>query len=162
MRIREKLDKVTQSSIYQGWKQQNADAFLAHLFFSSDDPEHMNAGFYLPKADRMKVFSVNGGVQESADEEILKQPDAEIEPLDPDQVQIDGSQAVVQVTAHLGETCPQDHLLKYFVILQSIGRPLYNITFFTSTMHIINIRIDARTGEVISEKRFSMKEFQQK
>ncbi|MBI4149523.1 hypothetical protein HY491_03680 [Candidatus Woesearchaeota archaeon] len=162
MLITEKLGKVTQSSIYRKWKQGNSDAFLAHLFFSSDDPGHMNAGFYLPKTDRMKVFSVNGDVQEHADEEILKQPDAVVERLEIGSVRVDIEQAISGAAAHLQEKYPQEHLLKHFVILQSIGSPLYNLTQFTSSLHIINLRIDAATGEIISEKRFSMKEFQQK
>ena len=43
---------------------------------------------------------------------------------------------------------------KKIIILQQFEAPTWNITYVTSAMNVLNVKIDATNGKIISEKLF--------
>jgi len=162
MLITKKLDKVTQSKIYKDWKQKNKEAYLAHLFVSSENLDEFNFGFYLPKKDQMKVFVANGEIKENPDEGIFKKPDAVIETLDITKVKLDVGKALEIAKERILKHHKNPGIVKYFVILQTLKKPIYNMSHITREMNIINFHFDAISGKLINEKTIPLTAFKQK
>ena len=84
-----------------------------------------------------------------AEEEVFKK-DGRVNPLDMKQVSVSVAKAMKACDDLLKDRYPAQVVTKRIILLQNIDRQIYNITLVTMTFHLLNIRIDARTGELIS------------
>src|SRR3989344_5520077 len=137
MLIKDKLKELQESKIFKKWYDKNKHCFLAHIFISSDNLDNLYYGFYDKKTDKITSFIVNSEIIQSEAEEIFKRPEAKIDELKINNVEIDLGQALERAKEILHKKYKNELIVKYFVILQVLGKPLYNISHVTTTMNLI-------------------------
>lgn len=154
MKIKEIIENLEKTKEFKDYKKQNEYSFLSHIFHIDDEPnkDDFQVGYY-NKDDTITTFIINQDqVKIIPQAEIFKKPDMEVKKLNVDDVKITIQQADKIARDILKEKYKKETASKRILILQNIELNLvYNITFITQKSSIINIKIDAKTGEIKHE-----------
>lgn len=135
---------------------QDHDYRLAHaaLIREPKSTKAWEFGYYSPTTDRLVVFETNP-LRRLPEQEIFKQ-DGEIPELKFEEVSVTFDD-VQKIAKDLNELhYGAEPVTKEIILLQNINGPTWNVTLVTAAMNIVNIRIDAATGEVKSHKKDSL------
>ncbi len=148
MKIKDAIIKLEKSKAFIEWKQQNPTGFLASLFtmFEGEKTEEWLANFHVNQS--ITTFHVDESGCERKGEE---KTEGEIKKLDIDQVKVEVDDAIRNVVGMLtiktGESTT-----KTIAILQNLEEgQVWNISLMTSSMNLYNVRLDAGTGNKLSE-----------
>ena len=125
--------------------------YLVSCFHQKGD---WKVDFYDPKKHKILTFTKVDGKTKSQEDDIFQKEDKDIEELDLERVKISRLEALEQ----LGESAD-----KVITIIQVIdSKVVWNITVITSSFDVYNVRVDAETGEKISEHKESIFNFKKK
>ncbi len=149
MDLHETLAKLTRHPIFREWHDKNKSYFLAHAFVMIDEANKnsMQIGFYNPEKERMVSFFVDDSVKKTEEQEVLRS-EGEIKQLKPEEVKL-----TIEKALEIAEKCFKEYkeqVIKHFFIIQNTeGHTMFNITYFTQTLKTVNIKIDAGNGKII-------------
>jgi hypothetical protein len=158
MKVIDVVAKLRASPKFKSWQAKNKDAKLVHIFLllEPDRPIMYDIGFYDYKKELMTSFVVDEeahSIEQSETKDIFKQEEDGIKPLDEARIKVCFTDAC-KACRELQQTKYKQHNpMKEVVILQHlpIGQ-VWNITYITTTMQTLNMKIDAETGKVVEEK----------
>ncbi len=157
--LKQVQSEIEASPLFQDWKKQNMHAYLIH-FFCMDEKE-VQVGYYDEKTDVIATFLKAGKITKTEDKEIFRQ-EKKIAPLEMSSVKIPLHDAVQKAEALQKQKYPGDMVSKKILVLQTLNNiPTYNMTLITMTFKMINIRVDAATGNVLEEKMQPIMDFVQ-
>ena len=160
MEVQEKIGKLTTSLLFKEWHQKNTGYYLAHIFIMLDEVNKhtWQIGFYNSEKEKMITFLMtNDKIQHTAEQEVLKK-EGTIEKLNLEKIKITPEEALEKAKKCFSEY--KDIPLKEFFIIQNTeGHHMYNVTYFTQSMKTVNIKIDAETGEIIKHNIQKLCEF---
>ena len=141
----EKLKQLLDSQEFKSWKESHKDFFLAHAFFMEDG--ELQFGFYNSDTKKMVTFICGEKIVHGKEEDVLKS-DKKISELNPDDVKIILDEALEKAKEILKSDYSNQIITKNFVIIQNIETTIYNITFLAQNFNTVNIKINAKTGDV--------------
>jgi len=154
MYIHEIKEALESSVLFKEWIKENADYYLVHLFFMTDMPPQI--GYFSKKTDMIITFDVNKKIKMNEPSAVFKEKQS-IDSLDLDKVSLDRTDAMKRFTKLRDEKYPAEKLKKEIMVLQVIdGKPVYNITYFTETFKTLNVKLDASSGEILSDDLASL------
>lgn len=157
MELKTAIEKLEQSELFSEFKKENPDYYLAHAFTIVDKVQmDWQIGYYGKKKDNVFVFEVGAEVSKHPQSEVFKKPGTIVKELKLDDVRISLEQAVNITDELVKEKYSFETITKTIVIIQNLEKEIYNLTLVTATFHIINVKIDTITGEIISEVRESI------
>ncbi len=151
MQIKEAMKRVESSAKFKEFRRQEPDAYLAHAFSMhvAGNEGEWQLGYFLPKREKLVVFrSVQ--IERLPEDEAFNKGEP-IARLDMKSVKMPFEEAEAKAMATKQEAYPAEEVTKVIVILQHLDRQLYNFTLVTRTFNMINIRVDASSGEVIKQ-----------
>ena len=157
--IKEAMVQLQSDPLFKEWKQSNPESYLCHCLRLMTEEDQWHFGYY--NKGNMTTFAVSpmAITQENA-EEVFKKPDAEILSLDMGAVSLSELQAFEIADEFVKKEYPRDLPSKNIIILQNLDLgQVYNITFITMAMSTLNIKVDAKTGEILSHKKTSLMDF---
>ena len=160
MDIKEVVEHIESSDEFKKFIAENPDNYLVHLF-SMMDAEHKDdwqVGYYSKKSDKITVLEFNDKkITVMPAEEAFKEKNY-IAPLNLDQVKITQDQAMDSVQKILKENYSAESLAKIIVLLQNLPefKQIWNMTVITPTFNVINVKVNAITGEVIKHSKESL------
>ena len=152
MILKETLSKTEKSKAFRQWKKQNPEFYLAHAFTMLDEKEkkyRWELGFYNPKTDRLAVVETDPQVLVRPEEEVFKK-EGQVKPLDMSKVEVSVARANQACDDLIREKYSAQVVTKRIILLQNIDRQLYNITLVTLSFSLLNVKVDAGTGDVVS------------
>jgi len=138
--------KLTDSNVFKEWKEKNEKDYLCSYILINDIPQF---DFYNPKTDKITSFIINDEIEIKKEQNIFKKSKDKICELKLDKVKITLEKAE-EIINNL-EKYKKENFNKKIIILQSKKSPLWNLSLITTTLDILNIKIDAITGEIFSE-----------
>ena len=99
----------------------------------------------------MVSFVVENGKVKSEESKIFKEKDAKVAKLELNEVKINLKEAIklaneIHKKKYLNET-----VNKKIVILQFINAPVWNITYVTAGFNIVNFKLNAVSGVLVSD-----------
>ena len=149
-------DKLLESAEFQDWQKKNPQAFLSHFYCQLDESFNLispwEVGFYDPKKDTITTFVVGKEISLRPEEAVFKK-EGSLKKLDLAKVKIKLAQALIRFKKIKEKYYSLELLLKGFAILQYFqNKTMWNLSFATRSMNILNIKIDAETSEVISHQ----------
>jgi uncharacterized membrane protein YkoI len=153
MNLKQALKKVEQKKIFKKFIKDSPDYYLAHCFTTFQEGERKHKwelGYYSEKTDKLVVFETEPKIIMRDAEEAFKK-EGTIKKLELSKVKISLSKALGICDELLKSKYPNRTITQKIIILQHLDQQLYNITLVTVSFDILNIRIDAATGEVISD-----------
>ena len=142
--LKQKLKELESSKQYIDFQKENPDIFLSSAFFITDDiktqPWELN--YYSPLKHKHILFK-----DKVEEQEVFQKEEHKLEELDLDEVKISLEDAWKTT-----ETEVKPHsLAKAIIVLQVQEKLMWNITYITNELKFINLKIDAKTGEIIKK-----------
>lgn len=162
MKLQEVLERVEQSKVFTYWHKDNEDSYLSSFFKIIEDEEKdwWQVDFYNPKKDNMTSFIAEQEVKIAGkDSKIFKKNHEKIDKLDLTTVNISVQKALQLANDLLKEKYKEHRATKKIVILQNMKMTLWNVTFLTPSMKLLNVRIDADSGDILEDSLKSILEF---
>lgn len=159
--MKEAFQKVISSDSYKKYKEDHPDSFLTNVFSmvqSAESDKEWQFGFYEPKDDMLTPFVVHteGTVEPGKADKIFREPDSKVEVLELSDDLISIEDAVNKATEVGKERFPGIVPVKYICILQNKDNAMWNITLIGSNISTANIRIDAKSGDVLHAAKVSL------
>lgn len=167
-RLKEDFKKLQGTKEFKSFKKENPKAYFssAFLMIESLDVKDIKwqIDYYDSELQKASTFIVNGDVVESKiGEEILQKKKEDIDELKLEDVKIGFDKAVEVIHKFRKKKYPEEKAQKIIIVLQNLGKSLvWNITYITVNLNLINFKINAVNGKVIESRmepliRFSSK-----
>lgn len=153
MILKQTIKNVEASKVFKSFIKEHPDYYLVHCFTMVDESTKKykwELGYYSEKTDKMVVFETEPEIVMKPEEEAFKKQ-ATIKKLDLSKVKISVSKALDICNNLVKDKYPKQSITKKIIILQHLDKQVYNITLVTGSFNILNIKIDANTGEVLQE-----------
>jgi uncharacterized membrane protein YkoI len=155
MDLKQTIKKVESSKAFKSFFKAHPHYFLAHCFAMLVEGEKekdikWELGYYSEKTDKIVVFETMPKVNMRPEEDAFKK-DGTIKKLDIKKVKISLTKALKICDELTNKKYPNRSITKKIIILQNLEKEIYNITLVTLSFDILNIRIDATSGEVLSD-----------
>lgn len=139
--------KLISSDAFKEWKSKNKDSFLCS-YVSIQSPQF---DFY-NKDDTITSFAINDEIEIIENEKIYNKTD--IKPIDLKKIK-SSEERVADIAK---KKYKKETFTKQIVILQNSKKQLWNLLFMTSSMKILNVKIDMN-NKIISETFEPMTKF---
>lgn len=146
------VEELESKEKFLSFRKEHPKAYLAHIF-SMHTPKTQPAfqlGYCIANKNQLIVFKVDPIEQLPPDKAF--NDNKQIEPLDISVVKTKPSDAENLALSFLSEKFPAETVTKVIMILQRLGQEMYNVTLVTTTFNICNIRIDAKSGKILSHE----------
>lgn len=150
MKLKHAVAQVEASELFRQFQKENPPYYLAHVFYTSGKQESIQVGYYNPDTDRVVVFDLAEKITQQPADEVFKDHPT-VQKLDLELVKIPFDQALQIAEDFHNKKHAAELITQKIVILQNLDGLVYNITHVTRTFNIFNIKIDAVSGEVLSE-----------
>ncbi|MBN2457519.1 hypothetical protein JXB31_00120 [Candidatus Woesearchaeota archaeon] len=146
--------RLESSEEFNIWKKDNPGFYLAHMFLMTGHEPQL--GYYNKETDTVVTFDISERITVNPASEVFKESGI-IEELSVDGVVLGTDAADTIARDVMDREYPGQAIDKEIVILQVLsGIAVYNITFITKSFCTINIRVNAKTKEVISHEKRSI------
>lgn len=155
----ESIKKIKESKIFLDWEKTNPDNYLVHAFkmIEHNSETGWQLGFYLKSKDRMVTFFAEPDISISPEEEIFKEDERKIPEVDENDIKIDYQEALNVAKKFQEENFKNDAPQKTIIILQNLGSgAVFNLTYITQRFNTLNIKIDAKSANVLDHKLTSI------
>ncbi len=152
----EELKKLVESvEASEEFKEVKDSVYLCSLFsIMENDKGEWQVDYYNHKEDKMVSFVVNDKVSRE-ESKIFKEKESKVDRLEIDKVKIDLKEAFKIANKLHKDKYNSETVNKKIVILQVVKKPIWNLTYLTAAFNIINFKIDAVSGEIISDNKSS-------
>jgi uncharacterized membrane protein YkoI len=155
MNLKQISKNVESSKAFKSFIKAHPDYFLAHCFSMLVEGEgekdiKWELGYYSEKTDKVVVFETEPKINMRPEEDAFKK-DGTIKKLDIGKIKLNISKTLKICDEVVDKKYPNRSITKKIIILQNLDKQIYNITLVTISFDILNIRIDAATGEVLSD-----------
>lgn len=157
MKMEKSFEEIKSSEEYKEFRKHEKGAYLIHATLITEPGKKTSweFGYYHPSRDTITTFTVNP-VKRSGEEEAFKKEKTAINKLNMNTVKTTYEEALKQCEEHRKKNYPGDQIIKIIAILQNLHKQLWNITLITRSFSIINIKIDAKTSEILSASKSSI------
>ncbi len=158
MNLFQAVEFVESSDVFKDFLKDNPDYYLVHLFTSvvNGVRDPWQVGYYSKDADKIVVFTASDSVTVSKPEDVFKESGV-VAPLDLSSVKVSFDDAKSVVDSFLASNFYSDKPLRFIVILQVVDSlPVWNITVVSHSLKMINVRVNASSGEIVSSSHHSL------
>jgi hypothetical protein len=176
------VESVEKGSFFLEWKEKNKAAFLSSMFIMAPDPSILSEeewhakewllSYYDPKSDSFTTFCSSGEQRVAKEQAFTK--DGKLERLELESVKLE-VWACIKAAEKLRKDKHKEEIGSLILILQPLNdsaifgtsgsasksRPVWNLTYITKSYNILNIKIDATSGIVLSDTVSGVMEFMQ-
>lgn len=159
MEVAAVIREAESSEEFREWKKENPDAHLTSAFsmFSEGEERNWLVSYYNRKKDTITTF-----FEENSKEEEAFKKEGDIPELRLEDVKLGEENALEEAKKVLSEEYGEKPQ-KVVMVLQNLGgEALWNMTFITAAFKIVNVRVSASTGKLISHNAASISDFMQK
>jgi hypothetical protein len=154
------LDSLQNSLAFTSWKKEHDNSFVSHFFIpinsTFEQKGEWEIGYYIIDTKKVTTFILEKEkwILKSSDQLVANTGKEDVTKLDTSTVKISFEDAMIKVKDLIEKEFP-GHLGilgEGFCILQQYkGTVLWNVSFITQKMTMINIKISAVTGEFFSK-----------
>lgn len=153
MELKEALKKLNSSKEFKEWKQKNPDTFFSYALKILEETKEQpwNLGFYRKSTGKVVTFIVDEKIDMQEEEEIFKNPDTEVKPIETEKAKMPFRDILKKVKDFTDKTYSNELINKTIAILQNLEKygTVWNITHITHSFNTINIKADAEDGKVL-------------
>ncbi len=156
MTVKESYKELIKSEEYTKYKENEKDFYLVHAIKITEHkkPGKWEFGFYHPKKDKITVFETMPYKRQPEQDAFKK--DGTINKLDMEEVEVTYEMAMTIAEEQRMSKYNSEPVTKTIALLQTIHKQVWNLTLVTTAFNLINIRIDAKTAEIISSTKSSI------
>ena len=159
MDVKKVLNQVKESKEYGKWVKTHKDYFLSNVFIMLEGNEEIGDvqfGFCDKKGDKITSFIFNKEFKEKFEDDLFKRPEAKVSKVNIEDVKVEVLDALEIANKSNEKYYPTEFATKKILILQNIDGIQWNITFITKTFNMINFKIDAIKGLLLTHEKKSL------
>ncbi len=152
MQLRDALKKLLESNEYREWHDKNPNHYLAHGFYMDGDEVvgEWQIGFYNKDDNRITTFALGEQITVNPPSELF-QKESGVKELIAEAFESDSDEALDIANEHRKANFKGHEPTKTMILLQHLAAgQVWNITFITNKFAVCNVKVDAKTLEVIS------------
>lgn len=153
MDIFKRYEELKNNTDYKKFKRDNEDYYLVHIVIQ-EEQEDAEFGFYNPKTNKIVVFNTNP-IKKGEEDDAFNEGKT-ITKLDLNKVKVNYEDAINEINKIQKENYPTEQVKKKIIILQNLEKEVWNVTLITTTLNVINIRINAETKEIVRKDKTSL------
>ena len=150
MNLKEEYSNITNSEEFEELEKEFPEIFLSSIFL---DTKGWQFNFYYN--NKLITFVLENDLIKTEESEIYEK-NKEFEKLDLSEVKIELEQ-VKKITENLTE----EEITKKIIILQQKQVPFWNLTYITSSLNVLNIKINAISGEIMEQNTENIMKFKE-
>jgi len=149
--VHDTLVTVESSDLFLEFKKSHPKSYLVHAFSTGTMTQMMpiELGYY--EQDTIVVFHSDPIAQQPADK-VFTDHEHALPQLDIDAVRVGLQDALVLAEKEQRKEYAAHQVVKVICVLQQKESPVWNMTLVTSTLHMLLLKLNAITGEVISRE----------
>jgi len=153
----DEIQKLESSDIFKQAKDENPGIYLTHAFVMLDSniKKEWQLGYYNEKTDRIVTFNIGDIITKNPEAEAFKK-DGAIKKLEIENVKISFDKALETADIVQKQKYARCNATNRIIILQNLDKQVWNITYVSISMETLNIKMDAETGEIISDSMKSL------
>ena len=149
------IEEIEKSEVFAQYKQAHPKAYLAHVFsMRKAGNRDEQVGYYNPASGKVTTFTNNPVRIENEDEPASKED--HVKELDYTKVSVNVEQALAAANELVSKEYSSQVVTQEICVLQHLDAQLWNMTLVTSAFNMINVRVDASSGEVIKHEQHSL------
>jgi hypothetical protein len=154
MEFKKALNKLIKTKEFKDWHNDNKDFFLTNAFVKDGQ---MQIGYCRKEDNKIVSFIVHDKGIEKFEDEIFKRPDSKLREINIENVEIDVNKALKFAQENKEKFYPQEDINKEIIILHnSDNGEVWNITLISNSFNMLNFKINAKNGELISREKKSL------
>lgn len=147
--------QVEQSDEFKKFKAVHKDSYLVHVFaMKKNNVLEKQVGYFDPHTQKITTFSTEPIKLIGSDEALSE--NGVINKLDIKEIEVTLEDALKKTRELLEKEYVGQTVTQEICILQHLNAQLWNITLVTAAFSMINIRIDAKTGTILSHEAKSL------
>ena len=162
MHFKTALKKLKNSSEFKKWVSKNKKSYLTYAFtmIEKSEKSEWQIGYYDKKLDKVTSFTINNNIEINPEQDIFKKPGTAVKKINLKDVKFSLDDVLKKANDLKEKKYPKEFVTKTIAILQSIELgQLWNITFITSSLNTINIKINSKNGKLIKHELISLLQF---
>ncbi len=156
MNVKSALEKLEASDEYDAWVASHKDAYLTHVFAMLDTKEDAvwQIGYFDMSDGLIYSFEVAGEIKLNDPQPPFGPEGTVVDPINMDDVKVPLKDVLDKVADLQQKKYSAHKPMKKIIILQVLKDSglVYNVTYVTETFKTLNIRIDAKVGDVVEDK----------
>jgi len=154
----ELIKKLKDSEEFKKFKNNHPKCFLCNVVSINNNKQ---LDYYCPDNEKMTSFLMQDKIQINPNSDILK-TNSKIKELNINKIKIEELKAKEIINSLIKDKYPNEIKKQEIIILQNIeAQPTWNITIITTSFNVLNVKIDAITGNIKSENLESILKFKQ-
>lgn len=151
------------SNKFQKWKKEHKESIFSYAFTSIEKEltDDWQIGFYDKKTDKIITFNIlNSQVIDNRIDDVFKEPGSKMLEIDFDKVKLGIAEIIEKVNKFIKQKYPNEIINRKILILQNLPNlgTIWNITLISMSFNSLNVKIDAETGQIKSDKLTSLKD----
>lgn len=154
MIFEKEFNEIINSDKYKSFKEQNQLSYLSSIFILDNN---LQFDFYNKETDKITSFTLKDKEITSEESKVFKQENSDVKELKLDKVKVDIKKVKSILSKSLEKYNQREK--KEIIILQSQEEPLWNVSYITTEFKLLNVKIDAISGQILSEKIESVLNF---
>ncbi len=166
MDFKESIGQVEESKEYKSFIKKNPHYYLVHAFIIVEDGNSGNwqIGYYSKDTDKIVIFEPSGGIILVHPEEEALKKEEYIQRLEIEKIKIKHNEALSITSDLMTENYKYDLASKYIILLQSLPEfgQIWNVTVITANFSVINVKIDAVSGDVVKHEKQNLMQWNSK
>ena len=154
MDIKEAIEKLEKSRDFCEWKKSNEKAHLSYAMCMLEDSSknQWKIGYYNIPNDKTTTFSIGQNINLENEEEVFKKEETVMRELRLEHLKLSLKEAIHLADEFKKEKFPKELPVKKIAIAQHLDNAgeIWNITYITKALNVLNMKINANTGKVVS------------
>jgi len=157
---KELLAEVQKSREYQKIVKEEPDIYLASAFTMKKGEWQLD--FYSKKKKTLTSFRKENSRLKVAEDKLFQQKETAPEPLELEEARISLTEALEKTRNELKKSSAGEEQKHIIILQKKDNKIIWNITVLTTSFKVLNIKIDAATGNILSESVESLLNFRAK
>jgi len=162
MDFKQSLENLKKNTEFKEWEKENKESYLSYIMVTHGS-NNVQIGFYNNKKDKISTFFLEDDkITDIKQDEVFKEPGSEVSKLDIEKITVEFEQAEKTADDFQKKEYSNELPTKKIFILQNIKDfgNIWNVSLMSLSFNVLNIKINAEKGDILSHKLAKLMEFQ--
>ena len=159
--LKRDVEQLKDFKEFKDYRGRCPNSYLCAGFMIIESPKESGwqIDYYCPDNDKITTFSF-ADMLRVKEADTAHRKDSNVVELNLENVDVGMQRALDIVSKLRDKNYPDEKTAKIIVILQNIDkREVWNVTYLTSSFKVLNVNVDAQTGDILKEKLDSILNF---
>ena len=163
MNVKTALKILDKDDGFNSWMKKHKNFYFANAFVMLQDTESIDSvqlGYCNKKGDKITSFIVSEDEVKMFTDEVFKRPESKVSAVDVEDIKVDIEDVLKKANGYREKNYPTDTSNKKVFILQDSDKGvIWNVTFITDSLNVLNFKIACKDGKLLEHNKTSLLQF---